>query len=445
MNKKDKKGFIIKCCDGVVGLKQLENKSIKLLYGSPPYPNAERNYGNWTSNNYIKFFEPFIEAALPKMKDDGFIVINIKANREKSTSTMSSRRSLIVEKLAILLEEKYGLYCVDIEIWCKDNPVPTGLRVACQDAYEQNLWFSISPKCNINLDAIRRPYNDSSLKTYENTEFKPRTNGVSYVRKNKKIEPNPLGALPINVIHGAVSSRQDGHQAIQPLYLPEKYIKAVTKSGDLVVDPWVGSGTTGISAIRLDRRFIGFDIHKEFAKLANSNIEKTWSECQMHAKLTNERIELQHYFLDCLGEKVTYYSDIGLRPLEFDLNMPNNVRFRAYIFPATNPPGGRSKDEYKSTLDVPGQKAGQKGNFDWSDSRIVLLVSYVKEFDVFVLFDANSHNDFSFNKNIQMKVGLFAQAIANGIQRYKRTNGEIIFACSSENLVECIRFRKNEV
>ena len=278
MERIDNLPFSVSCCNGVEGIKKLTDKSVKLLYGSPPYPNADRNYGKWSSGKYLSFFEPFIEAALPKMRDDGFIVINIKANREKSTKDMSSRRSLIVEKLAIMLEEKYGLYCVDIEIWCKDNPVPTGLRVACQDAYEQNLWFSVAPKWKINLDAIRRPYNEASIKTYENTEFKPRTNGLSYVRKNKKIVPNPMGALPINVIHGAVSSRQQNHQAMQPLYLPEKYILAVTKPGDLVLDPWVGSGTTGISAIKNNRKFVGFDIYAEYADLAYSNILEAWSD-----------------------------------------------------------------------------------------------------------------------------------------------------------------------
>ncbi|PCL92383.1 site-specific DNA-methyltransferase [Paenibacillus lautus] len=238
---------------------QLPDKSIKLLYGSPPYPNAERDYGVWKSSEYIDKISPFIDVAAQKLRDDGFLLINVKATREKATSKTSTKRSLVVEKLAIMLEEHWGFHCVDIEIWVKENPVPTGLRVACQDAYEQNLWFSKSPKWKINLDDIRRPYTSHSVKTYGEYEYKPRSNGLSYVRKNKNIQPNPLGALPINVISGGVSSRILGHQATQPLYLPEKYIKATTGPGDLVVDPWMGSGTTGVAALALERKFIGFD------------------------------------------------------------------------------------------------------------------------------------------------------------------------------------------
>ncbi len=264
LNKLEKDGFAAVSSDGAVGMLTLPDKSIKLVYGSPPYPNAERDYGVWRTAEYIEKMTPFIDAAALKLRDDGFIVINVKANREKATGKVSSKRSLIIEKLAILMEEQWGLSCVDIEIWVKENPAPTGLRVACQDAYEQNLWFSKSPKWEINIDAIRRPYQSHSVKTYGEYEYKPRSNGNTYVRKNKTIEPHPDGALPKNIISGGVSARIGDHQATQPLYLPEKYIKATTEKGDLVVDPWMGSGTTGVAALSLDRRFIGFDIEQAY-------------------------------------------------------------------------------------------------------------------------------------------------------------------------------------
>ena len=261
--------YIVRQMDGAAGMLLLPNNSIKLIYGSPPYPNAERDYGVWHSSEYIDKMSPFLNATCMKLRKDGFIVINVKANREKATSKVASRRSLVIEKLAIEMEERWHLHCVDIEIWIKENPVPTGLRAACQDAYEQNLWFSKAPKWTINLDAIRRPYESHSVQTYENYEYKPRSNGNTYVRKNKRIAPNPLGALPKNVISGGVSSRKGDHPATQPLYLPEKYIKATTNINDLVVDPWMGSGTTGFAALSLGRQFAGFDVMKEYVTQAD--------------------------------------------------------------------------------------------------------------------------------------------------------------------------------
>lgn len=284
-------GFAVRCMDGAEGILQLPDNSIKLVYGSPPYPNADRDYGTWKASEYIEKISPFIDAATAKLRADGFLVINVKANREKATSKLSSKRSLVVEKLAIELEEHWNLYCVDIEIWVKENPAPTGLRVACQDAYEQNLWFSVAPKWTINLDAIRRPYQSHSVKTYEEYEYKPRANGNTYVRKNKKITPNPMGALPKNIITGPVSARMGDHQATQPLYLPEKYIKATTEPGDLVVDPWLGSGTTGRAALRLGRKFAGFDMVQGYVDEAQDWLLQTKEEVLADAREAQEAVK----------------------------------------------------------------------------------------------------------------------------------------------------------
>lgn len=272
MNKLKAK-YQLTCCDGADGLMSLEAGSVKLVYGSPPYPNAKRNYGVWPETEYIEKITPFIDAAVHALSDDGFLVINVKANRTQQTARTSSKRSLVVEKLAIELEERWQLSCVDIEIWAKGNPPPTGLRVACQDAYEQILWFSKSPKWTINIDAIRKPYAKHSLEMYGEYEYKTRENGLSYVRKNKTIEPNELGALPVNVISCGVCLNKSMHQAVQPITIPEKYIKACTSPGDLVVDPWLGSGTTGEAALRLGRCFAGFDIFQEYIELSSERFK----------------------------------------------------------------------------------------------------------------------------------------------------------------------------
>ena len=125
----DEHGFSIINGDAIEKINLLKNNSIKLMYGSPPYPNAKRNYETWENDNYINEINPFIKNVIPKLTDDGFIVINVKANRLRATKQKSSERSLIVEKLMIHMKEKLQLYCVDIEIWIKSNPVPTGVRV----------------------------------------------------------------------------------------------------------------------------------------------------------------------------------------------------------------------------------------------------------------------------------------------------------------------------
>ena len=173
---------------------------------------------------------------------------------------------------------------MDIEVWVKSNPVTTGLRAVCQDAYEQILCCKIKP-WSINLDAIRRSY-QKPPKTYDSSYYKPRSNGLTYVRKQKKIQPNPLGALPKNVVSGPVSSKRVKHQAVQPEYLPNKYILATTNEGDLVVDPWMGTGTTGVEALKLGRLFAGFDVVQEYVNIA----EKRLAEVPMVLKVDNKGV-----------------------------------------------------------------------------------------------------------------------------------------------------------
>ena len=442
-NDKNNNSYFVRCCDGAEGLRSLPDKSVKLIYGSPPYPNAERDYGIWKSSEYIEKIAPFIDAAKDKLTDDGFLVINVKANREKSEKGASTKRSLVIEKLAILLEERWNFYCVDIEIWVKENPVPTGLRVACQDAYEQNLWFSKSPKWIINLDAIRRPYEESSLKAYESTEYKPRLNGLSYVRKAKKIVPNPKGALPQNVIRGAVSSKQENHQAVQPGYLPEKYIKACTKKGDIVVDPWMGTATTGLKALELERRFIGFDLLNKYVENSNEALEKKQEEMNMKAKVSKSRAKQHQKFIDALGDAVVSHSDINQRPLEINISKPFSMLLRVYLFICSNPPGGRAPDEYKFNLNVPGQN--KRGNFDTSGNAFIILSAYVADEDpdlsVFVLWDASKHKNFAMNANVQTKAQLIQDARLTKVATMDKSNGETVIAARSKHLIDAISLR----
>lgn len=445
MKLKDDYLYQVACIDGAKGLMSLPDKSVKLVYGSPPYPNAERDYGVWKSSEYIEKISPFIDAAYQKLTDDGFLVINVKANREKATSKTSTKRSLVIEKLAILLEEKWGFHCVDIEIWVKDNPVPTGLRVACQDAYEQNLWFSKSPKWKIDIDAIRRPYEESSLKAYETTEYRPRTNGLPYVRKVKKIAPNPNGALPLNVIRGAVSGKQELHQAVQPGYLPEKYIKACTKKGDLVVDPWLGTGTTGVAALSLERKFIGFDLSEEYVQHSEAVLRKKCEEMLMKAKVSAQRADQHKRFVEALGDAVVSYSDVHQRPLEIELSKPFPLKVRVYLFTCSNPPGGRAPNEYKFNLNVPGQEG--RGNFDTSDNCFILLAAHVADpdpdMDVWVLWDAAMHKNFAMNANVQTKAELIHMARLDKIATLSKNNGEVVIAARGKYLIDAIVHRND--
>ena len=125
---------------------------------------------------------------------------------------------------------------------------------------------------------MRVPYSKSSLKRF-NKPIKKRFNRTEGDEKieYKEWGPNPKGALPSTLINiGSESKRiSDNHIAVYPEALSDYFIKGSTNEGDLVIDPFMGSGTTGVSAKKHKRHWIGFDNIEEYVNFANQRIKNT--------------------------------------------------------------------------------------------------------------------------------------------------------------------------
>jgi site-specific DNA-methyltransferase (adenine-specific) len=81
-------------------------------------------------------------------------------------------------------------------------------------------------------------------------------------------------AYPDNVLHLATECSNTGHSAAFPIELPSWFIRLFTQPGDVVLDPFVGSGTTLVAAKQLGRRYIGIELKPEYHALAVQNVEK---------------------------------------------------------------------------------------------------------------------------------------------------------------------------
>jgi excisionase family DNA binding protein len=166
------------------------------------------------------------------------------------------------------------------------------------------------------------------------------------------------------------------------------------------------------------------------------------------SKLT-ERVSLNDLhtrLLSALGRRVLWAGPIDRKPLEVDLSSPVPARVRVYMYNATRPPGGRPLGEHKVQLIVPGQSRGQRASFDHGDGRMVLLIGYAAEEDVFILWDAGLYNDFAWSRNVQVKAETIIQATAGRIAtqfRQLRPGGseealETVIAAPAERLAEAV-------
>lgn len=156
--------------------------------------------------------------------------------------------------------------------------------------------------------------------------------------------------------------------------------------------------------------------------------------------------QLYKLFVDGLGGKVESHTALDKPPLLVDLCQPYQLRMRVYLYNCTNPPGGRSLDEYKIQIILPGQPRGQRGSLDFSDQRMPILAAYAvigEEIDdgVFILWDPFMHPDFAYSANMQVKSETIIKALGETVAVSRRGNGEVILAARPQHLYEAIRYR----
>lgn len=153
------------------------------------------------------------------------------------------------------------------------------------------------------------------------------------------------------------------------------------------------------------------------APIADRPVERAVED--LTERVTQE--ELHRRLVGALGSaSVRSHSTWDAKPFEMDLAPPLPQRVRVYMYNATRPPGGRPLGEHKVQLIVPGQRRGQRGSFDNGDGRIVLLVGYAAEEDVFILWDAGLYTDFAWSRNVQVKAETIIQASAGKLATQER-------------------------
>lgn len=130
--------------------------------------------------------------------------------------------------------------------------------------------------------------------------------------------------------------------------------------------------------------------------------------------------EMHRRLVKALGPAVRRAGPLESKPFELELAPPLPQRVRVYMYNATRPPGGRPLGEHKVQLIVPGQRRGERASFDNGDGRIVLLIGYGAEEDVFILWDAGLYSDFAWSRNVQVKAETIIQASAGKVATQER-------------------------
>lgn len=253
-------------------LKTLEDNSIDLIVTSPPYSDQRKStYGGIHPDKYVEWFLPISAELLRVLKPTGSFVLNIK---EKVVN--GERHTYVIE--LILALRKQGWLWTEEYMWHKKNSFPGKWPNRLRDAWERLLHFNKDKKFNMYQDEVKIPIGDWSTKRLANLSETDKTRDESKVGSGfgKKIE-NWVGkdmVLPDNVMYMATESSNKNHSAAYPEGLPEWFIKLFTQEGDVVLDPFLGSGTTSRVANRLNRHSIGIEMNEEYYKMTEELLKE---------------------------------------------------------------------------------------------------------------------------------------------------------------------------
>ncbi len=255
-------------------LADMPDDSVHLIVTSPPYADARRGtYGGHHPDDYVAWFLPIAAELRRVLRPDGTFILNIK---EKVVG--GERHTYVLELITEMRKQQQWLWTEEF-MWHKKNCYPGKWPNRFRDAWERCLQFNKSRQFNMYQDAVMVPTGDwakSRLRNLSETD-KRRDNSRVESGFGKNVS-NWIGrdmAYPTNVLHFGTECGNKGHSAAFPPTLPEWFIRLFTQPHDVVLDPFVGSGTTSVAAKRLGRSYIGIELIDEYVSLAERELAAT--------------------------------------------------------------------------------------------------------------------------------------------------------------------------
>ncbi len=236
--------------DAVAGFQRIPDASIDLIIADPPY-SLGKDYGNESdrlkSGDYLNWTEKWIDAALPKLKPSGSLYIFLTWRYSPEIFVMLKKRLQMMNEI----------------IW--DRRVPSmGGSVRSFSSVHDTIGFFVKDKGYFfDLDAVRIPY-DAVTK-------KARSRSIFVGAKWLEMGYNPKDLWAVSRIHKCDPERAD-HPTQKPLEIIDRMIKVSCPPGGIVLDPFMGSGTTAVSARRCGRDFVGFELNPAYCDIIQQRL-----------------------------------------------------------------------------------------------------------------------------------------------------------------------------
>jgi site-specific DNA-methyltransferase (cytosine-N4-specific) len=349
--------------DSLDYLESMEDNSIDLVMTSPPFALLrEKEYGNESQDKYVNWLSQFGEVVYRKLKPTGSLVLDIGGAYKKGVPV----RNLYPFRVLIKFCDDIGFHLAEDFYWFNSSKLPSPIewvnkrKIRVKDSVNNVWWFSKTEHPKADVTNVLAPYSDRMLKLLDDPEkyftAKERPSGHSMSHNFKDnggaIPPNllqiPNSESNSNYLSNCKKAKLKGHPARFPSKLPEFFIKFLTEEGDLVVDIFGGSNTTGFVSEHNKRKWLSIEMDKYYAAMSSFrfipsnfhskdlikiyyailsgqtiNLEDFLSNRNVNDKLVGDFLELEYYSLlelDKLNKKnKKYKAEIELAIEVFDL------------------------------------------------------------------------------------------------------------------------------
>ena len=268
--------------DSIKWLESLPSSSVDLVFADPPYNIKKAEWDNFESQEkYIEWSIKWIAQASRVLKSTGSLYMcgfsEILADIKHPAS-------------------KYFKHCRWL-IWHYKNKANLGNEWG--RSHESIIHFRKTEACKLNIDDVRTPYGAHTLKYPSHPQAETSAYGGNGNKQSDNWIPNPKGAKPKDVIDIPTTCNGMGEKSPHPTQKPEellrKFVLASSNEGDLVIDPFSGSGTTVVVAEQLKRRWMGCDINIHYNQWAMERLKNvrrmTKDEWIIHDRKTAARRE----------------------------------------------------------------------------------------------------------------------------------------------------------
>lgn len=263
------------CGDSLDLLAALPDSSVNLVLTSPPFAlQREKEYGNKAQSEYVAWLAQFARLVQRKLKEDGSFVLDLGGAYELGSPT----RSLYNFRVPIHFCDELGFFLAEDFYWHNPAKLPSPIewvnkrKLRAKDSVNTVWWFGKTRWPKANVSKVLAEYSDRMKKLLEDPEGfytpKKRPSGHDI---GKSFGKDNGGAIPPNLLQisnsesngsylrGCKDVGVKGHPARFPAKLPEFFIRFLTEPGDLVLDIFAGSNTTGHMAECEGRKWLAFE------------------------------------------------------------------------------------------------------------------------------------------------------------------------------------------